>query len=54
MLTLFTERRLFGVVAGLIIGAALLALWPHEFRPLYAAIAGIALFAAAFAGKATK
>jgi membrane protease YdiL (CAAX protease family) len=50
ILSLFTEQPLFGAVAGLIIGGMLLALWPHEFRPLYAAIAGIALFAMAFAG----
>jgi membrane protease YdiL (CAAX protease family) len=34
---LFSERPVFGIVAGLIIGSAHLALWPHRFAPLYSA-----------------
>jgi membrane protease YdiL (CAAX protease family) len=50
---LFSERPIFGIVAGLIIGSALLALWPYRFAPLYSALAGTAVSGIALVGKRT-
>jgi membrane protease YdiL (CAAX protease family) len=50
---LFSDQPVFGIVAGLIIGSALLALWPHRFAPLYSALAGSAVAVIAFVGKRT-
>ena len=52
--TLFTDRPYFGVATGALIGLALLALWPHEFRPQYSALAGALLFAIVYVGRTVK
>jgi membrane protease YdiL (CAAX protease family) len=51
---LFLERPAFGIVTGLFIGLALLALWPHRFPPLYAALMGTVLFGIAWLGKKAR
>lgn len=51
---LFSERPAFGVVVGLVIGFALLALWPYRLPPLYSVVAGIAVSGIALAGKRTQ
>ena len=48
---LFTDRPLYGLVAGVIIGGALLLLWPREFQPVISGLAGLVLFAATLAAK---
>lgn len=48
---LFTDRPGLGVISGVVIGLALLALWPRQFRPIYSTVAGATLFAIALAGK---
>jgi len=52
--TLFADRPCFGAATGALIGLALLALWPHELRPLYSALAGAFLFAIVYVGRTAK
>lgn len=51
---LFGMRPALGLLTGLVIGGALFALWPREFRPLYSATVGVILLAIAFLGRSTK
>jgi membrane protease YdiL (CAAX protease family) len=50
-LQLFADRSLFGVIAGLLIGSALLVMWPYRPPVQTAALAGAALLGIAILGK---
>jgi membrane protease YdiL (CAAX protease family) len=45
------ERPLFGLVAGALLGAVLLGVWPYRSSSLYAGLAGLILLAVAVVGK---
>jgi membrane protease YdiL (CAAX protease family) len=49
--TMFREQLGFGLVAGFLVGFALLAVWPLRITPIYAGVLGLLLFCVAFLGK---
>jgi membrane protease YdiL (CAAX protease family) len=48
---LFAERQAFAIVAGLVIGLALVVLWSHRMPAVYSALAGAFLFGISYFGK---
>jgi membrane protease YdiL (CAAX protease family) len=51
---LFAGKPTIEIAAGLATGLAVLALWPHQFAPLHAGLAGTALFGVALTAKKFK
>jgi amino acid transporter len=48
---LFAERSAFGIIAGLVIGLALLATWPYRLPAVYSGLAGASLLGISLLGK---